>query len=57
MPFVWDDPSDPEEVGQLAVELGNGAVRGKSTEKPQLPTTGCMVTANFDLSAVTRYGY
>ena len=54
MPFIWDDPSDPDEVGQLAVELGNGAVRGKATEKPQLPTTGCLVTANFDLSAVTR---
>ncbi|XP_053389689.1 uncharacterized protein LOC128552671, partial [Mercenaria mercenaria] len=55
MPFIWDDPTNPEEVGQLAVDLGNGAVRGKLTEMPQVPLTGCLVTANFDLTSVARY--
>ncbi|WAR28449.1 hypothetical protein MAR_014153 [Mya arenaria] len=55
MPFVWDDPSVPDEVGQLSVDLGNGAVRGKATEAPQVPATACLVTANFDMATVSRY--
>lgn len=54
MPFVWDDPTNPDDVGQLSVDLGNGAVRGKITELPQTPLTGCLVTANFDLASVAR---
>lgn len=55
MPFIWDDPSTPEDVAQLAVDLGGRAVRGKSTEEPKPPQTGCLVTANFDLSHLLRY--
>eukprot|EP00105_Crassostrea_gigas_P036528 XP_019920676.1 PREDICTED: uncharacterized protein LOC105322964 [Crassostrea gigas] len=55
VPFVWDDPTTSEEVAQLAVDLGNGAVRGKATEDPKTPLTGCLVTANFDLSCLLKY--
>ena len=55
MPFVWDDPSSPDEVGQLSVDLGNGAVRGRNADNIKVPMTGCLVTANFDLSSVKRY--
>jgi hypothetical protein len=54
MPFVLNDPTNPEEVGQSAVDLGNGAVRGKLTEMPQVPLNGCLLTANFDLTSVSR---
>ncbi|XP_055999024.1 uncharacterized protein LOC130047675 [Ostrea edulis] len=55
LPFVWDDPTSSEEVAQLAIDLGNGAVRGRVNEDTKKPLTGCLVTANFDLSAAYKY--
>ncbi|MES9879311.1 MAG: hypothetical protein ABW185_00320 [Sedimenticola sp.] len=49
-PFIWDDPNTADDVSQLAVDLGNGAVRGKGTEEPRVPATGCLVTANFNMA-------
>ncbi|KAJ8320803.1 hypothetical protein KUTeg_002390, partial [Tegillarca granosa] len=42
MPFVWDDPSSSEDVGQLTIDLGCRAIRGKSTDDPRTPQTGCL---------------
>ncbi|XP_061190558.1 uncharacterized protein LOC133198484 [Saccostrea echinata] len=55
LPFVWDDPTSTDEVSQLAIDLGNGAVRGKANDETRKPLTGCLVTANFDLSAAYKY--
>ena len=48
LPFVWDDPTSPTEVQQVAVDLGNGALRGRSGSLGT-PRTACLVTANFDM--------
>ncbi|CAG2235071.1 unnamed protein product [Mytilus edulis] len=61
LPFVWDDPTSPNDVVQLAVDLGNGASRGAGPPKTKRgkdnpPTTGCIVTANFSLCNIDRAG-
>ncbi|XP_062595941.1 uncharacterized protein LOC134257326 [Saccostrea cucullata] len=55
LPFVWDDPTSTDELSQLAIDLSNGAVRGKANDEARKPLTGCLVTANFDLSAAFKY--
>ena len=56
LPFVWDAPSSEAEVKQITIDLSVGAIRGNwkslntkdDCTKPR--HTGCIVTANFDLS-------
>ncbi|VDI77279.1 Hypothetical predicted protein [Mytilus galloprovincialis] len=51
LPFIWDDPTTAEDVSQVAVDVYNGCVRGKSTDQStKTLLTGCMMTANFDLN-------
>ncbi|CAG2206276.1 unnamed protein product [Mytilus edulis] len=33
LPFIWDDPTTAEDVSQVAVDVSNGCVRGKSTDQ------------------------
>ena len=32
-------------------------MRGKANEETRKPLTGCLVTANFDMSAAYKYGF
>ena len=52
-PIVWDDPSSASEVKQVAIDLANGAARSKKDETTK-PTTGCLITANFDCAELTK---
>ncbi|XP_053382958.1 uncharacterized protein LOC123540976 isoform X2 [Mercenaria mercenaria] len=54
IPVVWDDPTEAADVSQLAIDLGNGAIRGTKDRNLQ-PQTGCLVTANFDLGGTKKY--
>lgn len=41
IPFILDDPTKDTEVKQVAVDLGDGGVRGKSSkEECRAPMTG-----------------
>lgn len=53
LPFVWDDPSVITEVQQVVVDLGNGAMRGR-TGSVGTPKTACVITANFDMGQDLR---
>ena len=53
LPFVWDGPTTPKDAKQIAVDLGNGALRGK-TGIITIPRTACLVTANFALDDELR---
>lgn len=53
LPFVWDDPTSVADVKQVAVDLANGAARGKSGGH-QFPQTACLVTANFDIHQMEK---
>ena len=48
LPFVWDDPSSPADVQQVAVDLGSRVLRGR-TGSLGMPRTACLITANFDM--------
>ena len=53
MPFIWDDPSVQTEVQQVAIDISQGALRGKGNCSI-LPMTAPVVTANFDCGNVLK---
>ena len=48
--MVVDDIPTTKDLETLAMDLSQGAIRGKANDEARPPLAGCLVTANFDLS-------
>ena len=54
LPVGCDDPQSPATIGQMIVELFNGAKSTLVKSGDRMPLTTCMISANFNLAETVK---
>ena len=56
LPFVLDDPKNPESIGELLITVYDGASSGNLRKGLRKPRSIPILCCNFSTSSILRYG-
>lgn len=57
LPFVLDDPKNPEDIGELLIATYDGGLSGNMRKGLRKPRSIPLICCNFSMNAIQRYLY